>query len=82
MNVDMFGYGLKFVRTDYTLQIESILHFKIYCFLYWSKQGQVLSEILRDKTMADKSMYIPNHETQNYPVCRLQLLVETFEYST
>ena len=51
----MFGYGLQFVKKDYT-QIESILHFKIYCFLYWSKQGQVLSEILRDKTMADKSM--------------------------
>ena len=32
--------------------------------------------------MADKLMYIPNVDTQNYPYCRLQLIVETFEYST
>ena len=27
--------------------------------------------------MADKSMYIPNDDTANYPFCRLQLVVET-----
>ena len=30
--------------------------------------------------MADKLMYIPNDGTQNYPLCRLKLVVETFEY--
>ena len=29
--------------------------------------------------MADKSMYIINDCTLNYPVCRLQLVVETLE---
>ena len=32
--------------------------------------------------MADTLMYIPNDDTQNYPSCRLQLAVETFERST
>ena len=32
--------------------------------------------------MADKLMYIPIYNTQNYTVCRLQLVVETFEHST
>ena len=27
-------------------------------------------------------MYIPNENTQNYPFCRLQLVVETFGNST
>ena len=27
-------------------------------------------------------MYIPNDDVQNYPVCRLQLVFETFEHST
>ena len=31
--------------------------------------------------MADKLMYIPNHDTQNSLFCRLQLLVETFGHS-
>ena len=31
--------------------------------------------------MADKLMYIPNKETQYYPFCRLQLVVETFVHS-
>ena len=36
-----------------------------------------------DKTMADKLMYIPNmDETQNYPFCRLQLVVERLGHST
>ena len=33
--------------------------------------------ILREKTMADKLIYIPNDDTQNYPLCRLQFVVET-----
>ena len=36
--------------------------------------------IRRDKAMADKLIYIPNDDTQNYPLCRLQLEVETFGY--
>ncbi len=31
--------------------------------------------ILREKTVADKLMNIPNDHTQNYPLCRLQFLV-------
>ena len=27
-------------------------------------------------------MYIPNEDTQNYLICRLILVVETFEHST
>ena len=32
--------------------------------------------------MADKLMYITNDDTQNYPFCRLQLVVGTFGHST
>ena len=32
--------------------------------------------------MADKLSYIPNDDTQNHSFCRLQLVVETFGYST
>ena len=38
--------------------------------------------IQSDKTMADKLMYILNDKTQNYPFCRLKLVVETFGNST
>ena len=34
--------------------------------------------VLRDKTMADKFMYIINDNTQNYPFCRLHFVVKTF----
>ena len=34
-----------------------------------------------DKTMADKFMYIPNDDTLNYHICRLQLVVKTFRHS-
>ena len=38
---------------------------------------------LKDKKLADKFMYIPNDGTQNYLICRLQLVVEeTFGHST
>ena len=40
----------------------------------------MVSGIKRDKTMADKSMYIPNDDTQNYLFWRLQLMVEKFEH--
>ena len=33
---------------------------------------------LKDKTIADKLMYIPNDDTQNDPIFRLRLVVETF----
>ena len=32
--------------------------------------------------MVYKSMYIPYDDTQNYPFCRLQLVVETVGHST
>ena len=32
--------------------------------------------------MADKLMYISNDNTQNYPFCRVKLVVETLEQST
>ena len=38
--------------------------------------------IWRYKTMADKLMYIPNYDTQNYPFCRFKLVAEAFEHST
>ena len=31
--------------------------------------------------MADKLMYITNDVNQNYPYCRLQLGIETFEHN-
>ena len=31
-------------------------------------------------TMANKLMYILNNDTQNYPFCRLKLVVEIFEH--
>ena len=42
----------------------------------------VNSGIYRDNTMADKFMYIPNDNAQNYPFCRLKLVVEKFEHLT
>ena len=37
----------------------------------------------RDKTRADKLIYIPNDDTQNYPFYKLQLVVvKTFGHST
>ena len=41
-----------------------------------------LSLIYREQTMADKCMYISDDDTENYPFCRLQLMVETFGNST
>ena len=32
--------------------------------------------------MADKLLYIPNDDIQNYPFCRLQLVSETSGHST
>ena len=32
--------------------------------------------------MANNLMYIPNDDTQNYHICRLQLLVKMFGHST
>ena len=34
-------------------------------------------DICRDKTIADKLMYIPNHDTQNYPFYRSYLHMNT-----
>ena len=40
------------------------------------------SKIYRYKTMTNKLMYISNDDSQNYPFCRLQLVVKTFGHST
>ena len=32
--------------------------------------------------MPNKLMYNPNDDTQNYPFCRLKLVVKTYEHST
>ena len=40
------------------------------------------SGIWKDKTIADKLMYIPNDDNQTYPFCRLKLVIEMFEHST
>ncbi len=32
--------------------------------------------------MAEKFRYIPNDDTHNYPLCRLQLVVRKFDHST
>ena len=39
------------------------------------------SGFYRDKTMADKLMYILNTDAKNYLFCRLQLAVKTFGHS-
>ena len=36
----------------------------------------------KDKTMADKLMSIPNYDTQNNPLHRLQFVVEMFGHET
>ena len=36
-----------------------------------------LRDLKRNRTMADKLIYIPNDDTQYCPFCRLQLVVET-----
>ena len=38
--------------------------------------------ILKDKTMVAKMMYISNDDARKYPLCRLQLVVKTFENTT
>ena len=36
----------------------------------------ILLIIIRDKTMADNLIYTHNDDTQNYPFCILQLIVD------
>ena len=43
---------------------------------------KVLPVIIRDKTMADKLMDIPNDVTPNYPLSILQLVAEMFEMNS
>ena len=38
--------------------------------------------IRKDKTLAEKLMYIPNDDTQNYPFYKLQFVFEAFETFT
>ena len=39
----------------------------------------IKAEILGDKKMANKLMYIPNYDNKSCPFCGLQLAVEIFE---
>ena len=48
----------------------------------WTKKKNLNTQHNRDKTMGDKFMYITNDETQNYPFCILQLVLEMFGYQT
>ena len=49
--------------------------------IYWFSYNQSMDAgILRNKTMADKLIFIPNDDTQNYPFSRLQIVVEPFEH--
>ena len=34
------------------------------------------------ETIADKLIFIPNDDTQNYSLCRLKLKIKTFQHST
>ena len=45
----------------------------------WYLQRSFNPGIKKDKTMADKFIYIPNDDTQNYPFCTLKLVFETFD---
>ena len=45
-----------------------------YQFTFSNLHG-LLYRDLKDKTMADNLMYIPNDNTQNYPFCRIKLMV-------
>ena len=47
-----------------------------------SKQICLSRDWARDKTKADKLMWIPIGDTQNNPFCRIHLVVETFGHST
>ena len=38
----------------------------------------IFSGTLRDKTMEDKLKYITNDNKQNYPLCKLKLLLEMY----
>ena len=51
--------------------IQNIIHKQVYILCQGSKE---------DKSMAGKLMYI--NDAQNYPFCRLQLVVEAFEHAT
>ena len=39
-------------------------------------------EMPQKKTITNELIYILNDYTQNYPFCRIKLVVETFEHST
>ena len=60
-----------------------ILNFIIITYTFYNNMLYYMQEksgIQRDKPMADKLVYIPNDDTQNFPFCRLKLVVETLEH--
>ena len=66
------------LNSDYTAQLfyNFISHFHLLNF-----QSDPFQGYKRDKTMADKLIYIPHDDTQNYQFCRLQLVVY-YKYPT
>ena len=63
--------------------IHGYIHGEEFMLILFSFKGMFSNPgIQRDKTIADKLIYISNDDTQNYPFCRLQSVVETFEHST
>ena len=53
-----------------------IQHLHMLSLLIWKSSTKCVSYsgILRDKTMDDKLIYIPNDDKQEYPICKLKLL--------
>ena len=48
----------------------------------WHQIAHIYTRDLKGFDNGDKLIYIPNDNTQNYPFCWFQLVVETFGYST
>ena len=70
----------KYVRM-FHMKLSPQITVKLMQSIKKSKQN-ALSACLRDKTMADKLMYISNVEAQNYPFCRLKLVFELKPFDT
>ena len=75
---------LRSIITCYILLFYQCTHY--YCRSITCQENDFLSILCpyriasdRDMTMADKLMYIPNDDTQNYLFCILQLIVERLD---
>ena len=59
------------------IMVGNVPQFIVYCYIPLDPCTLILG-ILRDKTMDDKSIYIPYEYTQNFSFFRSKLLVEKF----